>query len=128
MIAILIDAGLSGVVLGATSRIIFILPAALAALALAVALIARPDIDLGLAALGATLLNAGFLLGVAMAPVLLRLLVSPPWTLDETDAGFAVRDNHGQVLADAGCDRPTADSLLTRYEAAAKPARRCKIR
>ena len=70
MIAILIYAGLSGVVLGATSRIIFILPAALAALAVAVALIARPDIDLGLAALGATLLNAGFLLGVAMAPVL----------------------------------------------------------
>ena len=62
------------------------------------------------------MLNAGFLLGVAMAPVLLRLLVSPPWTLDETDAGFAVRDNHGQALAD------------TRYEAAAKPARRCKIR
>jgi len=88
MIAILIGAGLSGVVLGATSRIIFILPAALAALAVAAALIARPDIDLGLAALGATLLNAGFLLGVAMAPVLLRLLVSPPWTLDETDAGF----------------------------------------
>ena len=76
MIAILIGAGLSGVVLGATSRVIFLLPAALVALAVAAVLIARPDIDLGFAALGATLLNGGFLLGVAMAPAPPRLMVS----------------------------------------------------
>ena len=76
MINILIGAGLSGVVLGATSRIIFLLPAALVALMVAAVLIVRADIDLGFAALTATLLNGGFLLGVVMGPVLPRLMVS----------------------------------------------------
>ena len=76
MIAILIGAGLSGVVLGATSRLVFLLPAALMALTVAAVLIVRADIDLGFAALTATLLNGGFLLGVVMGPVLPRLMVS----------------------------------------------------
>jgi hypothetical protein len=76
MIAILIGAGLSGVVLGATSRIIFLLPAALMALMVAAVLIVRADIDLGFTALTATLLNGGFLLGVVMAQVLPRLMIS----------------------------------------------------
>ena len=42
----------------------------------AMVLIVRADIDLGFAALTAALLNGGFLLGVVMAPVLPRLIVS----------------------------------------------------
>jgi hypothetical protein len=38
--------------------------------------------------------------------------------VDETDAGFMIRDPNGQVLACVGFDgRPEADSLLTRDEA-----------
>ena len=88
MMTILIGAGVSGFVLGATSRIIFLLPAALMALVVAGVLIVRADIDLGFTALAASLLNGGFLLGVVMAPVMSRLLVSPGWAVDETDAGF----------------------------------------
>jgi hypothetical protein len=55
MIAILIGASVSGFVLGATSRIIFLLPAALIALVVAAVLIVRVDIDLGFIALAATL-------------------------------------------------------------------------
>ena len=68
MMTILIGAGVSGFVLGATSRIIFLLPAALMALVVAGVLIVRADIDLGFTALAASLLNGGFLLGVVMAP------------------------------------------------------------
>jgi hypothetical protein len=38
--------------LGATSRVIFLLPSTLVALAVAAALIVRPDIDIGFTALG----------------------------------------------------------------------------
>jgi hypothetical protein len=117
MIAILIGAGVSGVVLGAASRIIFLLPAALMALVVAAVLIVRADIDLGFTALAATLLNGGFLLGVALARAMPRLLVSLPWTIDETDAGFMIRDHNGQALADVVFERPAVDSLLTRDEA-----------
>jgi hypothetical protein len=72
MIAILIGAGVSGVVLGATSRIIFLLPAALMALVVGAVLIVRADIDLGFTALAATLLNGGFLLGAALARAMPR--------------------------------------------------------
>jgi hypothetical protein len=108
---------IASVMLGATSRVIFPLPATLVALAVAAVLIVRPDIDIGFTTLGATLLNGGFLLGVAMARALPRLLVSPPGTVDEADAGFIVRDHNGQVLACVGFERPAADSLLTRDEA-----------
>ena len=82
MTAILIGAGLSGVVLGAASRIIFLLPAALMALVVAGVLIVRADTDLGFTALAATLLSGGFLLGAALARAMPRLLVSPPWSVD----------------------------------------------
>jgi hypothetical protein len=118
MTAILIGAGLSGVVLGATSRLVFLLPAALMALTVAAVLIVRADVDLGFTALAATLLNGGFLLGIVMAHVLPRLSASPPWRVDETDAGFIVRDHGDRPLARVGFDgRPEADSLLTRDEA-----------
>ena len=47
MMTILIGAGVSGFVLGATSRIVFLLPAVLMALVVAGVLIVRADIDLG---------------------------------------------------------------------------------
>jgi hypothetical protein len=90
MMTVLIGAGVSGFVLGATSRIVFLLPAALMALVVAGVLVVRADIDLGFTALAASLLNGGFLLGVVTAPVMSRLLVSPRWAVDETDAGFVV--------------------------------------
>jgi len=46
MIAILIGAGLAGVVLGATSRIIFLLPAMVMAIMVAAVLIVRVDMTL----------------------------------------------------------------------------------
>ena len=118
MIAILIGAGVSGFVLGVSSRIIFLLPAALMALMVAAVLIVRADIDLGFTALAASLLNGGFLFGVVMAQLLPSLSISPPWRVDETDAGFMVRDRDGRALACVGFDgRPETDSLLTRDEA-----------
>ena len=86
------------------------------ALVVAAVLIVRADIDLGFTALAATLLNGGFLLGVVMAQLLPRL--SPPWSVEETDAGFMVRDRDGGgALARVGFDgRSEADSLLTRDE------------
>jgi hypothetical protein len=118
MIGILVGAGLSGVVLGATGRIVFALPATLIALGVAAVLIVRADIDLGFTALAATLLNAGFLLGIVLGQTLPRLFASRRWTVDETDAGVMVRDHDGQALACIGfADRPAADSLLTRDEA-----------
>jgi hypothetical protein len=117
MIAIPIGAGVSGVVLGAASRMIFLLPAALMALVVAAVLIVRADIDLGFTALAATLLNGGFLLGLALVPAMPRLLASPPSTVDETDAGFMVRDHNREALACVSFERTAADSLLTRDEA-----------
>ena len=121
MMTILIGAGVSGFVLGATSRIIFLLPAALMALAVAGVLIVRADIDLGFTALAASLLNGGFLLGVVMAPVMSRLLVSPRWAVDETDAGFVVGDQNGRARARVSFGeqggQSAAGNLLTREEA-----------
>jgi hypothetical protein len=119
MIAIIIGAAVSGFVLGATSRIIFLLPAALMALIVAAVLVVRADIDLGFTALAATLLNSGFLLGIVMAPVMSRLFISRRGTVDEAAAGFVVRDRHGRALACVGFSdgRPEADSLLTHNEA-----------
>ena len=60
MMTILIGAGASGFVLGATSRIVFLLPAVLMALVVAGVLIVRADIDLGFTALAASLSMAVF--------------------------------------------------------------------
>jgi hypothetical protein len=118
MIAIMIGAAVSGFVLGATSRIVFLLPAALMALMVAAVLVVRADIDLGFTALAATLLNSGFLLGIVVTPAMSRLFISRRGTIDEADTGFMVRDRHGRALACVGFDdRPEADSLLTRDEA-----------
>ena len=118
MIAIMIGAAVSGLVLGATSRIIFLLPAALMALMVAAVLIVRADIHLGFTALAATLLNSGFLLGIVMTPVMSRLRIWPRWTVDEVASRFVVRDRFGRAVASVGFDgRPAADSLLTRDEA-----------
>ena len=81
MIAILIGAGVAGVALGATSRIVFLSPAMVMAIMVAAVLIVRADIDLGFTALAATLLNTGFLLGI-LAPTMSRSLISPAWTVD----------------------------------------------
>jgi hypothetical protein len=67
MTTILIGAGMAGVVLGATSRLVFLLPATVMALMVAAVLVVRADIDVGFTALAATLLNGGFLLGIVMA-------------------------------------------------------------
>ena len=121
MLTILIGAGLSGFALGATSRIVFLLPAALMALLIAGVLIVRADIDLGFTALAASLLNGGFLLGVVMAPVMSRLLVSPRWAVDETDAGFVVSDQNGRARARVSFreqgGQSAADNMLPREEA-----------
>ena len=77
MTVFLIGASMSGVVLGATNRIIFLLPAALMALVVASVLIVRSDIDLGLTALTATLFCSGYLLGVVMANTRPRLFMGP---------------------------------------------------
>ena len=90
------------------------------ALVVAAVLIVRADIDVALTAIAATLLDGGFLLGVVMAAALPRLLGSPPWTVDKTDASFVVRDHNGQALACVCFEQETrqpADSLLTRDEA-----------
>ena len=77
MTVFLIGASVSGVMLGATNRIIFLLPAALMALVVASVLIVRSDIDLGMTALTATLFCSGYLLGVVMANTRPRLFVRP---------------------------------------------------
>ena len=73
MTVFLIGASVSGVMLGATNRIIFLLPAALMALVVASVLIVRSDIDICLTALTATLFCGGYLLGVVMANTRPRL-------------------------------------------------------
>ena len=100
---------MSGFVLGATSRIVFLLPAALMALMVAAVLVVRADIDLGFTALAATLLNGGFLLGIVMASAMSRLLISRRGTIDETASGFVVRDRFGRARACVGFGerRPT---------------------
>ncbi len=65
-----LGAGLSGMVLGLTGRLVFVLPATLMALLVAAVLIVRADVDLGFTALAATLLNGGFLLGIALGQTL----------------------------------------------------------
>ena len=121
MMTIVIGAGVSGFVLGATSRMVFLLPAALMALVVAGELIVRADIDLGFTALAASLLNGGFLLGVVMAPVMSRLLVSPRWAVDETDAGFVgiapVRGIGTPPNLGAITDWPPCSPKLTRARA-----------
>jgi hypothetical protein len=78
----------------------------------------RADIDLSFTALAATLLNSGFLLGIAMAPAMSRLFISRRGTVDEAAAGFVVRDRHGRALVCVGFDgRPEAESLPTLDEA-----------
>jgi len=54
------------------------LPAMVMAIMVAAALIVRVDIDLGITALAATLLNAGFLLVVILAQTLPALMISTP--------------------------------------------------
>jgi hypothetical protein len=75
MTVFLIGAGVSGLVLGATDRIVFLLPAALMALVVASVLIVGSDIDLGLTALTATLFCSGYLLGVVMVNTRPRLFM-----------------------------------------------------
>jgi hypothetical protein len=77
MTVLLIGAGVAGIVLGSTSSIIFLLPAALMALLTGAVLIVRTDIDVGLTALTATLFCGGYLVGVVMANTRPRLFTSP---------------------------------------------------
>jgi hypothetical protein len=73
MMVILIGSAVSGLVLGATDRIDFILGASSIAVMVAAVLFVRVDIDLGFAALAATLLNGGFLMGMAITRLFPRL-------------------------------------------------------
>lgn len=75
--ALLICAGVAGIVLGSTSSIIFLLPAALMAFLIGAVLIVRPDIDVGLTALTATLFCGGYLVGVVMTNTRPRLFTRP---------------------------------------------------
>ena len=77
MILFLAGAGVAGVMLGATNRIVFLLPAALMALLTGAVLIVRTDIDVGLTALTATLFCGGYLVGVVMANTRPRLFTPP---------------------------------------------------
>jgi hypothetical protein len=77
MTVLLIGAGVAGIVLGSTSSIIFLLPAALMALLTGAVLIVRTDIDVGLTALTATLFCGGYLVGVVMANTRPRLFTPP---------------------------------------------------
>jgi hypothetical protein len=80
MTAFLIGASVSGVMLGATNRIIFLLPAVLMALVVASVLIVRADIDVGLTALTATLFCSGYLLGVAGRLTIVAATLESPET------------------------------------------------
>jgi hypothetical protein len=73
----LIGASMAGVMLGATNRIVFLLPAALMALVIASVLIVRADIDIGLTAFTATLFCGGYLLGVVIANTRPSLFIQP---------------------------------------------------
>jgi hypothetical protein len=73
MTVFLVGASVSGVMLGATNRIVFLLPAALIALVIASVLIVRSDMDVGLTALTGTLFCGGYLVGVVLANTRPRL-------------------------------------------------------
>jgi hypothetical protein len=73
----LIGAGVAGIVLGSTSSVIFLLPAALMAFLPGAVLIVRPDIDVGLTALAATLFCGGYLVGVIITNTRPRLFTRP---------------------------------------------------
>jgi hypothetical protein len=73
--AFLIGAVASGLVLGATDRIIFFLPAALMALLVASVLIVRADFDVGFTPLTASVFSSGYLLGIVMANTRPRLFI-----------------------------------------------------
>jgi hypothetical protein len=77
MTVLLIGAGVAGIVLGSTSSIIFLLPAALMALLTGAVLIVRTDIDVGLTALTATLFCGGYLVGVVMTNTRPQLFTQP---------------------------------------------------
>jgi hypothetical protein len=79
MTALLIGAGVAGIVLGSASSIIFLLPAALMAFLTGAVLIVRPDIDVGLTALTATLFCSGYLIGVIITNTRPRLFTWPLW-------------------------------------------------
>jgi hypothetical protein len=73
MAAFLIGAAMAGIVLGATNRIVLLLPAALMALVVASVLIVRADLDVAFTALTASLFCGGYLVGVVMANTRQRL-------------------------------------------------------
>jgi hypothetical protein len=77
MTALLIGAGVAGIVLGSASSIIFLLPAALMAFLTGAVLIVRPDIDVGLTALTATLFCSGYLVGVIITNTRPHLFTRP---------------------------------------------------
>ena len=75
MMVFLIGGAVAGVVLGASNRVVFLLPAALMALVVASVLIVRADLDVAFTALTASVFSGGYLLGVVKAntrPGLLR--------------------------------------------------------
>jgi hypothetical protein len=82
MTLFLAGAGVAGVMLGATNRIVFLLPAALMAFVVASVLLFRSDIDLGFTALTATLFCGGYLFGVVIADAVPRLLIRPSKSLE----------------------------------------------
>jgi hypothetical protein len=71
----------AGVMLGATNRIVFLLPAALMAFVIASVLFFRADGDLGLSALTATLFCGSYLFGILIADVRPRLFARPSRSL-----------------------------------------------
>jgi hypothetical protein len=77
MTVLLIGAGVAGIVLGSTSSVIFLLPAALMAFLPGAVLIVRPDIDVGLTALAAPLFCGGYLVGVIITNTRPRLFTRP---------------------------------------------------
>jgi hypothetical protein len=82
MILFLAGAGVAGVMLGATNRIVFLLPAAVMAFVVASVLMFRSDIDLELTALTATLFCGGYLFGVVIADMAPRLLTRSSKSLE----------------------------------------------
>jgi hypothetical protein len=75
MIAFLTGAAISGLTLGASNRLVFVLPAALMALLVASVLIVRADMDVSLTALTASIFCSGYLVGVVIANTRLRFFI-----------------------------------------------------
>ena len=73
MIVFLIGGAIAGVVLGASNRVVFLLPAALIALGVASVLIVRADLDIAFTAVTASVFSGGYLLGVVKANTRTRL-------------------------------------------------------